>query len=127
MISGGPGCSNLHKILSETCPYTFNYPDSTLENPVLETNPYSWTKVANIIAIDHPVGTGFSYAKTPEAYITNDTGYVLGNLVTETSDEYNTRIHFAHRVALLSNAIYKVDPNNNPRIHDFPVVDEVHI
>ncbi|KAI3524072.1 hypothetical protein L1887_02707 [Cichorium endivia] len=195
MISGGPGCSGLNKILTNTGPYIFNYSNSTLENPVLEKNPYSWTKVANILAIDHPAGTGFSYAKTPEAYITNDTlssrqayqflkkwlvdhptfinnelyvfgdsyggllvpmivqeiyngnkhgegphikikGYVLGNPVTDTSDEYNTRIPFAHRLALLSDAIYKsakencygeylkVDPNNNPCIHDLHVVDK---
>ncbi|XP_052627428.1 serine carboxypeptidase-like 17 isoform X2 [Lactuca sativa] len=73
MLSGGPGCSGLTKIVSNTGPFNFNYANSTPENPVLEINSYSWTKVANIISIDQPAGTGFSYAKYPKAYITNDT------------------------------------------------------
>lgn len=27
---------------------------------ILETNPYAWSKLANILFIDQPVGTGYS-------------------------------------------------------------------
>ncbi|KAL4565091.1 hypothetical protein LXL04_029174 [Taraxacum kok-saghyz] len=72
-LTGGPGCSGLSALLYEIGPFTINYENSTLEKTMLEINPHSWTKVANIIFLDQPAGTGFSYAKTPEAYITNDT------------------------------------------------------
>ncbi|KAL7597513.1 hypothetical protein Lser_V15G22916 [Lactuca serriola] len=194
-LTGGPGCSALSGLLYEIGPFTINYANSTLEKPMLEINPHSWTKAASIIFLDQPAGSGFSYAKTPEAYITNDTlstlqtyqflrkwlvdhptflnnplylgsdsyngivlpmivqeiyngnevgegphinikGYLLGNPLTDTSGDYNSRIPFAHRMGLLSDAIYKsteencygehlnVDPNNSLCIHDLQVVDK---
>ncbi|CAK9167240.1 unnamed protein product [Ilex paraguariensis] len=72
-LPGGPGCSALRAFFYENGPFTFNYADSYLNKPTLVLNPYSWTKVANIIFIDQPAGCGFSYAKTPEAYNTSDT------------------------------------------------------
>ncbi|KAI7727936.1 hypothetical protein M8C21_018558, partial [Ambrosia artemisiifolia] len=72
-FTGGPGCSGLSGLLYEIGPIAINYANSTFEKPTLEINPYSWTKVASIIFVDQPAGTGFAYAKTPEAYITNDT------------------------------------------------------
>ncbi|CAH1426833.1 unnamed protein product [Lactuca virosa] len=195
MLSGGPGCSGLAKVLAETGPFTFNYASSSSKKPILEINPYSWTKVGSIISLDQPAGTGFSYAETSNAYTTNDTlsaiqvyqflrkwlvdhpnflknplyvcgdsyaglvvpmivqeiyngnevgegphmninGYVIGNAVTDTNDEYNSRIPFAHRLALLSDEIYvsakencfgeylNVDPNNSLCINDLQVVDK---
>ncbi|KAI3774653.1 hypothetical protein L1987_49212 [Smallanthus sonchifolius] len=194
-FTGGPGCSGLSGLLYEIGPFTINYANSTLEKPILEINPHSWTKVASIVFVDQPAGTGFSYAKTPESYITNDTlstmhaysflkkwlvghpkflnnplylgadsytglvvpmivqeiyngnevgegrpvnikGYLLGNPFTDTSGDYNSRIRFAHRIALLSDAIYKsveencngeyleIDPSNSLCIHDLQVVDK---
>ncbi|KAL0291055.1 UNVERIFIED_CONTAM: Serine carboxypeptidase-like 18, partial [Sesamum calycinum] len=39
----------------------------------LKLNEYAWTKAANILFIDQPVGTGFSYAKTLKSSLANDT------------------------------------------------------
>ncbi|KAG7977207.1 hypothetical protein I3843_05G019600 [Carya illinoinensis] len=73
-LTGGPGCSALSALLFEIGPFTFDYANSSGRNkPTLELNPYSWTKIANIIFLDAPVGTGFSYATTWEAYNSNDT------------------------------------------------------
>ncbi|KAL3730238.1 hypothetical protein ACJRO7_027271 [Eucalyptus globulus] len=67
-ITGGPGCSTLSAILYEIGPSTFNYKNLTPSRPTLKVNEYSWTKVANIIFVDEPVGAGFSYANNWESY-----------------------------------------------------------
>ncbi|CAI9783337.1 unnamed protein product [Fraxinus pennsylvanica] len=72
-LTGGPGCSGLSNLIYQTGPFTIDYANSSGSLPALVYNPYSWTKVANIIYIDQPAGTGYSYAKTWEAYNTNDT------------------------------------------------------
>ncbi|KAI3715962.1 hypothetical protein L6452_22959 [Arctium lappa] len=194
-LTGGPGCSALSGLLYEIGPLTINYENSTLEKAILEIKPHSWTKVASIIFLDQPAGSGFSYARTPKGYIANDTlsamqiyqflrkwlvdhpkflknpfylggdsysgivlpmavheiyngievgewpqinikGYLLGNPMTDTSSDYNSRIPFAHQMALLSDAIYKsakencrgeylnVDPNNSLCILDLQVVEK---
>ncbi|KAL3730243.1 hypothetical protein ACJRO7_027276 [Eucalyptus globulus] len=71
-LTGGPGCSALSAILYEIGPFTFDYDKSTRDRPALKLNEYSWTKVANIIFLDQPVGTGFSYANSWESYNIND-------------------------------------------------------
>ncbi|CAH1435063.1 unnamed protein product [Lactuca virosa] len=193
MPTGGPGCSGLVNLMSKSGPININYLNSTWEKQTLEINSDSWTKVASIIYLDLPAGCGFSYAKTPEAYITNDTfsathayqflrkwlvdhpkflnnplyvasssysgipvpiivhkiykgnevgempkinikGYLLGNPLTDINGDYNSKIPYAYRMALLSDAIYKstqenchgeyfnVDPNNTLCMHYLQVV-----
>ncbi|KAL5149820.1 Serine carboxypeptidase-like 18 [Glycine soja] len=68
---GGPGCSALSAFFFENGPLVMN------ENyngnlPKLELNPYSWTHTLNMIYIDMPVGTGFSYSETQEGYYSSD-------------------------------------------------------
>nr|GMC89595.1 serine carboxypeptidase-like 18 [Ipomoea batatas] len=119
-LTGGPGCSALSGILYEIGPFTINYANSTGEIPSLELNQYAWTKVANIIFLDQPVGTGFSYSKTPEANnLSNDTlsaqlaydfliqGYVEGNPTTDKYADLNNRVVYAHRMGLLSDNLYE--------------------
>ncbi|XP_018718227.2 serine carboxypeptidase-like 18 isoform X2 [Eucalyptus grandis] len=72
-LTGGPGCSALSGLLFEIGPLQFDYSDSSENRPVLKLNPYSWTKIANIIFLDAPVGTGFSYATAWRAYNSSDT------------------------------------------------------
>ncbi|XP_074279099.1 serine carboxypeptidase-like 18 isoform X1 [Silene latifolia] len=74
-LTGGPGCSAFSGLVFEIGPFTFDYPRSHSGSgiPVLQLNPYSWTKVASIIFLDSPVGTGFSYATTHDGYYSNDT------------------------------------------------------
>jgi carboxypeptidase C (cathepsin A) len=64
--NGGPGCSSLLGLFEEIGPFI---PDSKLH---LVKNELAWTKFANIIFVDQPVGVGFSYSKYYKDYISND-------------------------------------------------------
>ncbi|GER36926.1 serine carboxypeptidase [Striga asiatica] len=72
-LTGGPGCSGFSGLVYEIGPLAFDLENFDGSLPSLLLNPYSWTKVANIIFIDSPVGTGFSYATTSEGYYSSDT------------------------------------------------------
>lgn len=69
-LNGGPGCSSLDGLTSENGPLAF-YANLTVPNE----NPYSWTKLANVVYIDQPVGTGYSDGSdqaTTNAQVTAD-------------------------------------------------------
>ncbi|CAA3000566.1 serine carboxypeptidase-like [Olea europaea subsp. europaea] len=55
-LTGGPGCS------SEMALFYENGPFSIANNLSLEWNEYGWDKVSNILFVDQPIGTGFSYS-----------------------------------------------------------------
>ncbi|PIN04508.1 Serine carboxypeptidases (lysosomal cathepsin A) [Handroanthus impetiginosus] len=71
--TGGPGCSGFSGLVIEIGPLAFDLESFDGSFPSLIINPYSWTKVASIIFIDAPVGTGFSYSTTSKGYLTSDT------------------------------------------------------
>ncbi|KAI5314890.1 hypothetical protein L3X38_044066 [Prunus dulcis] len=182
-ITGGPRCSAFSGLVYEIGPISFSFTSITKDPVELVLNPYSWTKLANIIFLDAPAGTGFSYSTTTDGYNTSDTihakraseflqkwlsthrkflanplyisgdsysgkivpiivqeiingieaatepplnlkGYIIGDPVTNEKEDMNSRIEFAHRMALISNRMYEstkrnckgeyvdVDPNN---------------
>ncbi|KAF5766720.1 putative peptidase S10, serine carboxypeptidase, alpha/Beta hydrolase [Helianthus annuus] len=71
-ITGGPGCSSISGLLYEIGSIKFEalYYDGSF--PTLILSPNSWTKMASIIFLDLPVGTGFSYARTTRASHSTD-------------------------------------------------------
>uniref|UniRef100_A0A0D9VJM9 Serine carboxypeptidase-like 19 n=1 Tax=Leersia perrieri TaxID=77586 RepID=A0A0D9VJM9_9ORYZ len=73
-LSGGPRCSVFSGIVYEIGPIMFAMERYTYngEVPRLEYNPYSWTKLASILFVDTPVGSGFSYAHDPKGYDVGD-------------------------------------------------------
>ncbi|KAL9450210.1 hypothetical protein AB3S75_012024 [Citrus x aurantiifolia] len=71
-LTGGPGCSAFSGLAYEIGPVNFNTVEYNGSLPTLRLNPYSWTKEASILFVDSPVGTGFSYARTPHASQTGD-------------------------------------------------------
>ncbi|GAV75573.1 Peptidase_S10 domain-containing protein [Cephalotus follicularis] len=72
-LTGGPGCSALSGLVYEIGPLTFDYETFNGSLPSFVINPYAWTNIANIIFLDAPVGTGFSYSTTQEGYRSTDT------------------------------------------------------
>lgn len=57
-LNGGPGCSSEDGALMELGPYRVR------EGGKLEYNDGSWDEFANLLFVDNPVGTGFSYVNT---------------------------------------------------------------
>jgi len=65
--NGGPGAASMFGLFVELGPYYLN--QDSLDNPKYNktgipqvvANPYAWTKVANVIAVNNPAPIGFSY------------------------------------------------------------------
>ncbi|KAH7689754.1 Peptidase S10 serine carboxypeptidase protein [Dioscorea alata] len=71
-LTGGPGCSAFSGLVFEIGPLKFRSVDYNGSLPTLVYHPFSWTKVSNVIFLDSPVGTGFSFSNTPEGYVDGD-------------------------------------------------------
>ncbi|KAI7730892.1 hypothetical protein M8C21_022667 [Ambrosia artemisiifolia] len=72
-LAGGPGCGTLRAFFFEIGPMQIQYGKYMDNVPALQLDPNSWTKVANVIYLDAPTLTGYSYTKTPEAVHSSDT------------------------------------------------------
>ncbi|KAK3157290.1 hypothetical protein QOZ80_2AG0118790 [Eleusine coracana subsp. coracana] len=73
-ITGGPGCSALSGLLFEIGPLKFDVAGYTEGFPRLVYFEDSWTKASNVIFLDAPVGTGFSYSVEEAGYNVSLTG-----------------------------------------------------
>ncbi|CAA2995904.1 serine carboxypeptidase-like 18 [Olea europaea subsp. europaea] len=187
-MNGGPGCSGLSSLVYEIGPLAFDVVDFNGSLPSILLRPHSWTKVANIIFIDWPVGTGFSYSTSTRGYSSTDTksakdnytflkkwllnhpmfiknrlyvaggsyggklvpmvameillgneaglqpplslqGYIVGSGLTDPDIDYNERVPYAHRVALISDEYFeraKVSCNEKYVNHD-PKNEQCHL
>ena len=61
-LNGGPGCSSEDGVLMEIGPYRLN------SDHELIWNNGTWNEFANLLFVDNPVGTGYSYVDT-NAYV----------------------------------------------------------
>lgn len=65
--NGGPGAASMFGLFVELGPYYLNEASVRAESynktgiPEVIYNPYAWTKVANVIAVNNPAPIGFSY------------------------------------------------------------------
>eukprot|EP01084_Bolivina_argentea_P077655 140898_1 len=63
-FQGGPGASSMLGYFVELGPFHTNQKSieiNTTSIPVLFYDPYNWSKIANLVFIESPAGTGFSY------------------------------------------------------------------
>jgi len=65
-MTGGPGCSSQLALFYENGPYIIN-PDLSLS-----LNPNSWNSFANVLWIDQPAGTGFSWLGAGDPGVTSE-------------------------------------------------------
>ncbi|KAK9275973.1 hypothetical protein L1049_023249 [Liquidambar formosana] len=187
-LTGGPGCSCLSAFFYESGPLNFDYLNYNGSLPTLHLNSYAWTQSLNIIYVDAPVGTGFSYSKTQQGYYVDDyssaantyqflmkwlvdhpqfmtnqlyiggdsysgipvpmivqeiydgneagrdpymnlKGYVLGNPVTDSFLDDNSKIPFAHRMTLISDDLYEAakDSCNGDFVNVYDATCEMNI
>ncbi|KAL5484491.1 hypothetical protein EMCRGX_G021002 [Ephydatia muelleri] len=65
-LTGGPGCSSELGMLMENGPFLI------MGSDVPVYNPNGWNSFANVLYIDNPGGTGFSYVKNSQGYVTDE-------------------------------------------------------
>ncbi|KAI3394111.1 hypothetical protein diail_3235 [Diaporthe ilicicola] len=70
-LNGGPGCSSMIGLFQEHGPCHFVDGNST---PSL--NQYSWNTYANMLYVDQPIGTGFSYGDDEATSTVSAAAYV---------------------------------------------------
>lgn len=87
-LNGGPGCSSLEGLFFE------NGPAKIDQDYVPQNNPYSWNSNANVLFLDQPVGTGFSFvtAKVPNI---NNTPAAAADVVAMLSIFFKTYPQYA--------------------------------
>jgi len=79
-LNGGPGCSSLLGALAENGPYRLQTDGKTLK----ENDIGTWNLDANLIFIDQPLGTGFSYGNVrrgTEEELAEDAYWALQNFL----------------------------------------------
>jgi cathepsin A (carboxypeptidase C) len=59
-MNGGPGCSSMDALFYEHGPLLVSE-----DGAQLVENPYTWTKLANVLYLEAPVGVGYSYSEDP--------------------------------------------------------------
>ncbi|KAK9126607.1 hypothetical protein Scep_015453 [Stephania cephalantha] len=67
-LTGGPGCSSELALFYENGPFTI------ADNMSLVWNDYGWDKASNLLYVDQPTGTGFSYSSDKRDLRQNETG-----------------------------------------------------
>ncbi|XP_058069754.1 serine carboxypeptidase-like 18 isoform X2 [Magnolia sinica] len=71
-LLGGPGCSGWSALVYEIGPLYFENVPYNGSLPTLKLREHSWTKISNIIFVDSPVWTGFSYSSGSKDYLGGD-------------------------------------------------------
>ncbi|KAG5368578.1 Pheromone-processing carboxypeptidase KEX1 [Yarrowia sp. E02] len=88
-FNGGPGCSSMDGALLEVGP--FRIVDEQLR---VDPNKGSWHKYANVLFVDQPYGTGYSYSDT-DSYLTGlgQVGDEMNSFMTQFLKLFPERSH----------------------------------
>ncbi|EFQ98970.1 carboxypeptidase KEX1 precursor [Nannizzia gypsea CBS 118893] len=98
-LNGGPGCSSMDGALMEIGPYRLK------DDHTLTYNNGSWDEFANLLFVDQPVGTGFSYV-TNDKLSAKDTawnvqGLLIGNGWISPLEQYRSYLPFSYKEGVL--------------------------
>ncbi|CAN1837220.1 Serine carboxypeptidase-like 47 [Linum perenne] len=105
-LTGGPGCA------SELALFYENGPFQIKEDMSLVWNDFGWDQASNILYVDQPTGTGFSYTtddsdiRHNEVGVSNDMYNFLPNDFFITGESYA-----GHYIPALASRIYKGNTN----------------
>ena len=89
-LNGGPGCSSEDGAMMEIGPYRMKHGKNGKE---LEYNDGSWDEFANIMFVDNPVGTGYSYVNG-DSYL-HELGEMADQMVVFLEKWFQMFPHFA--------------------------------
>lgn len=85
-LQGGPGCSSEFALFYENGPYKIN------DDLSLDETEFGWDTNHNMLFIDQPIGTGFSYSEDSNDYPT-DEDTVADDLLDFILEFYESRPH----------------------------------
>ena len=90
-MTGGPGCSSEIALFGENGPYVVNADAATLR-----VSEFGWDAVSNLVYVDQPIGTGFSYSTDPADDV-HDEKRVADDMLQFLSEFADTHPEFAGR------------------------------
>ncbi|KAJ6644320.1 Venom serine carboxypeptidase [Pseudolycoriella hygida] len=102
-MQGGPGASSLFGLFTENGPF------SVTSEQILLPRKYSWHLNHNLLYIDNPVGTGFSFTNDEAGYAKNEKD-LRGNAFYITGESYAGKY-----VPALGHAIHKHSKSTDPK------------
>ncbi|GFX54239.1 probable serine carboxypeptidase CPVL [Trichonephila clavipes] len=119
-LQGGPGVSGLFGFFVENGPYTLD------ANMTATIRDYHWAKNFQIIFVDNPVGTGFSFTDHPKGYVTNEEE--MADDMYEFLQQFFTVFYeYRNNEFYITGESYAVVPNYDPKssgsgLHGIPYV-----
>ncbi|CAN1238338.1 Serine carboxypeptidase-like 49 [Linum grandiflorum] len=106
-LTGGPGCS------SELAIFYENGPFSIADNMSLVWNEFGWDQASNLIYVDQPTGTGFSYSTDRRDIRHNEDGVSNDLYDFLQNDFYITGESYAgHYIPAFASRVHKGNKNN---------------
>ena len=91
--NGGPGASSAYGLFTELGPFTLSDQSMKTSPPTLFRNPYSWSRLANVLILNGPAPVGYSYC-LPAGPAGN--GRSCGSWNDTRTNEHNVQCKFMH-------------------------------